>query len=71
MTIATNVFKAHKAAGNVEKAGKANFADGLTWKERTLWRDKETGELIVILDGEAHRFYITDSDGSTDYIGHI
>lgn len=53
----TLYFESRKERGLIGKAAlKALFTDGTQVKARALWKDTETGEMWVKLDGQAFKF---------------
>ena len=75
MTIATSCFNYRKKLGKIRKGPKVGFRDGTIWCERRAWVDTETGEMTVMLNGNAHTFtpwsFKTHKEDD-DYIGgHI
>lgn len=71
-TLYTAVFMANKRNGRVENAGKCVFADGRHTVYRTLWYDKESGEYVVMLNGNAYPFEPYKNQTSSEFMqGHI
>ncbi len=56
MTLNTMYFENHKKNGNIIKAGKAGFSNGLRYEYRTLWKNNADGKLYVMLNREAYEF---------------
>ena len=74
MTLFTSMFKALRHRGVILKHGKARFYSGMRAYERTLWKDRITGEEFIVLDREAHpftRYKWREQEGDPGFDGYI
>lgn len=55
-TLYTMCFEIDKLNGQVENCGKCYVANGNQSLERTLWHNTNTGEFIVMVNGNAWTF---------------
>lgn len=69
MTFLTLIFNERKKNGYIKKIGSCRFFNGNTETKRVLYKDIETGEEYVVLNGNVWTFkrYRNQLNG-TDYI---
>lgn len=68
MTIATSCFYYRKKEGKIRKGPMVGFRDGMAFCKRRAWVDIETGEITILLNGNAHTFTPWEKNMPKDYL---